>query len=1371
MNDALNNGVAGELFEFPASLGQERFWRLDRLKPGNPTWSVPVRFRLQGVLNLPLVERAFNAIVQRHEALRTTFNLVEGQLVQIVKASVQIHIPISDLRSLSKPDRDAAVDRLSFEEARRRFDLNAGPLFRVSMLRVADDEHVLLVTPHHSVTDYWSIGLISNELGALYEAYTRGIEPALPDLQVQYGDFSVWQQEQLNSGLVQNELAFWDNQLKDLPLLEILTDHPRPPSPTFEATITSLLLPTELTDALKEIANREGATFFNTTLAALAILLNQYTGQTDFGVATQVAGRNSVELEPLIGVFINNIVLRVDLTGDPTFSQLLNRTQEVGLQSLANQNVRFEQVLRKLRPADYPSHHTLFRINFICQRDPVKPLEFSGIKLTVIPSKSQGALYDLNVFLVLRTEGWRLACEYNTDLFEASTINQLLIDYRQLLEYIVDNSDRHVSEFRSSEGASRRRMGKTTVAAPTPSAPVMAVAAPYQDVGEKTSASRIPLQETSAQTDALSEGPAERYAMPSSAAQRRFWVLEELTPGNPALHMRACVRLTGSLSAPILQQSLQYLVDRHETLRTTFEQSDAEIMQVIAPPPQVFLASVSIEEIAGVDRETQLWQAIRREASVPFDLKRGPLMRARLFRLHAQDHVLVISTHHIITDGWSQNVIQRELWAIYESLVDDHAPSLPPLTVQYGDFVDWQHKWLDSNEASAQIDYWTKQLAAPLPVLELPTAQSSKSRTAVQEPMQTVLLPESLTRSLKDLSQSYDASMFMVMLTAYAALLNRWTGQEDILIGSPIANRRPETESLIGPFAGPVTLRLNLKGDPTLRELLRRVREVTLDALSHADLPFEVLVENLHVPSIRGRNPLSQCYFFYQKAFLQPCELHDLTVTPLPDFGLGTHFELQMGLLERREGIRAQLEYNPGLFRPGTIQSILSRYETVLEALATNPDLRLSDLPLEAERLEPGRAATEVQAISALPQDETEVSLTRIWEDILGRRPIGRSQNYFELGGSSLLAVRLFAEIERAFNIKLPLSTLIEAQTIERLAHILRREPDASDWSPLVQLQEGGERPPFFCIHGAGGNVLIYRELVSHLGSDQAVYGLQSQGLDGERPILTKIEDMAALYVAEVQRVQPRGPYFLGGYCMGGTIALEMAQQLKARREEVALVALFDTMNWSRVPPHSVWSSISHQIQRLVFHAGNFLLLNFNDKLTFLREKFKVLRSRTTVWRGMLLGYFTDGRSSRPSESLVLAKLWKTNDEAILNYVPRRYPGVITDFRPVKQYARYAGTDLKWGHLAHGEQVVTLPVYPTGMLLEPFVKHLAAALSTSIDRALFEATSAPTETQSVQPSRLGRPLDELRLPFGGKHSTTASITSVPPPPTRALATK
>jgi len=368
--------------------------------------------------------------------------------------------------------------------------------------------------------------------------------------------------------------------------------------------------------------------------------------------------------------------------------------------------------------------------------------------------------------------------------------------------------------------------------------------------------------------------------------------------------------------------------------------------------------------------------------------------------------------------------------------------------------------------------------------------------------------------------------------------------------------------------------------------------------------------------------------------------------------------------------------------------------------------------------------------ITAIPAagDNTTRQVARIWEELLGVPSIGFDENYFDLGGDSSLAVQLFAQIEKVFRVKLPLATLFEAPTIEELARILRPETARSGWSSLVTIQPAGSRPPLFCMHPHGGNVLIYRDLSRYLGSDQPFYGLQSQGLDGRCPPLTRIEDMAAQYVKEIRTVQPHGPYFLGGYCLGGAIAFEVAQQLRAKGEQIALLALFDTMNCSKLRPPSIWDETYQICQRSAFHVANFLSLDSESRAHFFSEKMNALRSRLPVWGSMLLSRFPINSRETVSESRVLGEIWQANERAYLNYIPQPYPGKVTDFRPLKQYRGLHNPDLKWDRLAEGgQEVVVLPVNAPSMLFEPFVKHLAAALRRSMDDVLFGSRAASKE--------------------------------------------
>ncbi len=354
-----------------------------------------------------------------------------------------------------------------------------------------------------------------------------------------------------------------------------------------------------------------------------------------------------------------------------------------------------------------------------------------------------------------------------------------------------------------------------------------------------------------------------------------------------------------------------------------------------------------------------------------------------------------------------------------------------------------------------------------------------------------------------------------------------------------------------------------------------------------------------------------------------------------------------------------------------------------------------------------------------IPEDPTTNALTEIWQRLLGADHIEPNENYFDLGGDSSLAVHLFAEIEKVFKVKLPLATLFEAQTIAELSSMIRCKVPASGWSSLVPIQTEGTRPPLFFFHGAGGEVLIYRDLSKNLGLDQPFYGLQAQGLDGSIAPLTRVEDMVSLYVKEIRRVQPHGPYFLGGYCGGGTVAYEAAQQLHAAGEQVGMLALFDTFNWSKIGHHTTWTRLFHGGERLIFHAANILSLDSAGRRKFLGEKAEQLRNRIPVWKGILLTRFTRKSGRTDSKSRIMGQIWQANDRANVSYVPKPYPGRIIDVRPKKQYRMFGQDEHKWAELAlGGQETIVLPVYPAGMLLEPFVKFLATALKETMDAAI-----------------------------------------------------
>jgi hypothetical protein len=439
---------------FPCSLGQQALWYLDRLEPGNPAWNIAVRFRITGPLNLGLLEGAINAVLERHEVLRTDFTLVDAEPMQVVHESASIPLPVNDLVGLTAESRDAEEERLTIAEGARRFDLKSGPLIRARVLRLSELEHMLVITVHHIVSDGWSIGILSEEIAQHYSALAGSWESRakLPALPLQYADYAAWQLERTSKSSGR-DLAYWRRQLADLPACGISPDFPRPARSGHNGYILSELLPVGLTDTLFRVASKLGCTMFAVCLAALKTLIAHHSRQSDIYVGSLLAGRDRLELEPLIGLFINTVILRSDLSDDPKFSELAARVQSTAEQAFAHQGPHFQQIVQEIGNSGWRSRPVLYSINFIFQRDFVQPRRFEGLSMVPVPSKSPGAIYDLNFFMVRRSDGWRLSCEYDCDLYRPETIARLLGQLRELLTQIVENPGTRLSEFHFSDHA------------------------------------------------------------------------------------------------------------------------------------------------------------------------------------------------------------------------------------------------------------------------------------------------------------------------------------------------------------------------------------------------------------------------------------------------------------------------------------------------------------------------------------------------------------------------------------------------------------------------------------------------------------------------------------------------------------------------------------------------------------------------------------------------------------------------------------------------------------------------------------------------------------------------------------------------------
>ncbi|MCC5601602.1 non-ribosomal peptide synthetase [Nostoc favosum] len=431
----------------PLSFAQQRLWFLAQLEPDSPFYNIPAAVRLQGQLNVEALQQTFNEIINRHEALRTNFQIIEGQAVAVISEEKPLKLSIFNISSLPANRQEAEVKQLAFQEAQKPFDLKSDLLLRVKLLCLSEQEHIVLLTMHHIVSDGWSTDVLVQEIATLYPAFFSGQSSPLPELPIQYVDFATWQRQWLQGKVLETQLSYWLKQLENAPkVLELPTDHPRPAIQTFRGATYSFKLSKELSASLNKLSQQQGSTLFMTLLAAFQTLLWRYTGQEDIVVGSPIANRNRAEIEGLIGFFVNILVLRTNLAGNPSFEELLKRLREVALCGFAHQDLPFELLVEQLQPERDLSHTPLFQVMFVLQNAPMSALELPDLTLSPLETNSDTANFDLNLHIIETESGLVGSLEYSTDLFEETSIHRMVEHLQTLLEGIVANPQQRLSE-------------------------------------------------------------------------------------------------------------------------------------------------------------------------------------------------------------------------------------------------------------------------------------------------------------------------------------------------------------------------------------------------------------------------------------------------------------------------------------------------------------------------------------------------------------------------------------------------------------------------------------------------------------------------------------------------------------------------------------------------------------------------------------------------------------------------------------------------------------------------------------------------------------------------------------------------------------
>jgi len=851
---------------------------------------------------------------------------------------------------------------------------------------------------------------------------------------------------------------------------------------------------------------------------------------------------------------------------------------------------------------------------------------------------------------------------------------------------------------------------------------------------------------------------------PLSFAQERLWWLERSEPGAAYYHVPLAWDIRGELDVAALERGLNHLAQRHPALRTAFPETDAGPVQQVND----WHLRLDVVPIAPLPGKNGRAEAIRQAGELlhkPFALTTGPLLRAVLYRWSAREALLVWVVHQMNFDGGSMRIIGRELGECYRAFAAGGVPSLPALPIEYAHYACWQRDSLNGERLEQAVAFWRSQTRKGYRPLPLGTGGSCCPNDGCPAAQVPVLLSKDLRDELRRLSVAEGATTFAAVFASFEALLSCYTGCDDILtLASVAARTEPKLRHLVGLVSNVLPLRLDLSGGPSLRQLIRRASAVVSAAFAHQVLPLSQILDMLVPADSTITTPLLQVAVAYMTTPPPVLDLGPVTFTPCSAVENRTSkLHLQLELADGRDGVTGHLKYRSDLLPGDTARSLVEDWQDLIAKAVANPDLRLQALTggprifqsaaVPGPRLAPGSRAGQrsgiaadwkVRAPAALasPDSSTgpdeapgpvtsraalEEALTRIWERVFGLHPIRANDNFFGLGGHSLLGTRIVAAIEQEMGRTLRLSTLFQEPTIARLAAAMQGE-QAARWSSIVEIQPQGNRPPLFLVHGVGGGMFWgYNNLARCLGNTQPVYGFKSRGLDGLEEF-TRIEDMAAHYVEELRRFQPEGPYNLGGYCFGGNVAFEMACQLAAQGEKVGLLVLMNC--W---PNNSSYTRLSCTPQFFAKALWNFGLRLAHQVRFGAQRPRDYLRWRTAWVYKRLKAVITRNLEDRVAVEDIVdlsqqtpaeRQLWRTHVRAWLQYQPKRYPGRIVLFR-TRGHPLVCSFDhqMGWAGLAAGGvEVHICPGDHESILEEENAFHTARYLQT----ALAEARTAQT---------------------------------------------
>lgn len=1069
----------------PLSFAQQRLWFLDQLEPANTAYLIPAAVRLKGTLDVTALERTLNEIARRHETLRTSFAMVDNQPAQIIAPAAEVPLPLIDLQEFSEAERESRLWRAIEEETRRPFNLGRGPQMRANLLRLGREDHVLLLTLHHIIFDAWSIEVLLREVARHYEAFAAGETPKFVELPVQYADYAHWQREWLQGEVLAQQVAYWRRQLDGISMLGLTTDRQRPPFQTFNGKHQSFMLPEALRGSLSELSRREGATMFMTLLAAFQTLLYRYTSQEDISVGTPIANRTRSEIEDLIGFFLNTLVLRTDFSGDPPFTELLQRVRETALAAYTHQDVPFEKLVEELQPERNTSRTPFFQVMFALRSVSQKDMQLSGLTMSLLEIERGTAKFDLLLMIDETDQGLRAEFEYNTDLFDDTTISSMGAHFLKLLESIAADPQQQVSCLPMLTTAERGQLISEWNATQRPTSHARCIHQLFEEQKERTP-ERVAL---------VYEDEELTYRQLNAQANQLAHYLRGLgvEPDTfVGILMNRSVEMMVSVLG-VLKAGGAYLAldPTYPKERLAFMLEDTRASVILTQEHLAATLPASAARVIFFDAERKVIYAEHRQ---------NPPRRVRPENLAYVTYTSG-STGKPKGIAMPQSALLNLLnWQLHETRLPDGARTLQFASLSFDvSFQDMFSTWGMGGTLVMISDEARRDIAG-------------LARVVAEKDVHRLFIPAVALQQL--------AEGFCAKPRISAALRKVIAGSEQLQITRSIARMFRELANCAlhneyGPSEAHVVTELALRDEvdawPERPSVGRPIYNTQIYILDGQMQPVPIGVPG---ELFIGGAGLARCYLnrpdltaerFIPNAFSDKPDARLYRTGDLARWLAGGDIEFlgRMDFQVKIRGFRVE---------PGEVEVVLGSHPAVRETIVlaredtpgnkrlvayivpaqdvstpTVSELRyflqeklpdymtpsafvwLDALPLTQNGKvnrralpAPDQARPELEKEYVCPRTALERVIVAQWAETLGIQKVGVEDNFFALGGHSLLATQVVARLREIFQIELPLRNLFESPTVAGIAERIRREaaqPDELEelalvWEELQVLSE-----------------------------------------------------------------------------------------------------------------------------------------------------------------------------------------------------------------------------------------------------------------------------------------------------------------------------